>query len=458
MHMDTTDGPTSRGGRGGRYPPRGARGGRSADQYYSQSGDRGGSNTQGYYQQPQQQQQNQPPHNMNNNNNNSYYSGSGYQHGFNQGYRGRGRGYWGGRGRQDYQQQQQSGRGGRSDGGRGRGRNTYVRPQAPNDVEVLSELKGHTKKVTCLALDQGSGQLFSGSHDGTVRVWSCITGECVSTVAVGGQVDCMLIEAGFLFVGIKNQNNTGQIHAYNMATNAQTILEGHTGSINCLAAGGDMLFSGGQDFTIRVWKFNPNTNTFDCAAILRTEHGGHAASVTALCASGPILFSGDVLGNVRIWDLTAGSVRQTLDRAHADIDLPAITAMLVWEGHLITGGLDGRIKIWEPSPASDPTASIVSNKPVYTFPELTAHGRHKKGQDLAGVICLAGVTDSSGKAVLMASYNDQKGIKLWELPTFGERGVLSDVRNARGMVGFAPGRLMMSGDEQGLVRVWRWKE
>lgn len=67
-------------------------------------------------------------------------------------------------------------RGGRGgpDGGRGRGGG---REPLPDDIEALSELKGHTKKVTCLVLDQGSGQLFTGSHDGTVRVWSCTSGE-----------------------------------------------------------------------------------------------------------------------------------------------------------------------------------------------------------------------------------------------------------------------------------------
>lgn len=95
-------------------------------------------------------------------------------------------------------------------------------------MESLSELKGHRKKVTCLALDQGTAQLFTGSWDGTVRVWSCATGECMSTVEVGGEVDSMLIEAGFLFVGAKNPQGQGQVMGWNMASNQQFVLEGHT--------------------------------------------------------------------------------------------------------------------------------------------------------------------------------------------------------------------------------------
>ena len=145
-------------------------------------------------------------------------------------------------------------------------------------------------------------------------------------------------------------------------------------------------------------------------------------------------------------------------------------ALLVWEGHLVTGSLDGYIKVWEPA---DPASGLVINAaPVYTFPEPPqaqqgGGGRGRggrsgrgasRGPDLPGVLSLCGVADAAGKAVVMAAYNGETSIKLWELPTFAERGVLADVHNVRAMAGFAPGRLMISGDEHGRIKVWRWKE
>ena len=35
----------------------------------------------------------------------------------------------------------------------------------------------HLPQVTSVLMDESSGQLFTGSFDGTVRVWSCTTGE-----------------------------------------------------------------------------------------------------------------------------------------------------------------------------------------------------------------------------------------------------------------------------------------
>ncbi len=38
-------------------------------------------------------------------------------------------------------------------------------------------LQRRPPQVTSVLMDEGSGQLFTGSFDGTVRVWSCTTGE-----------------------------------------------------------------------------------------------------------------------------------------------------------------------------------------------------------------------------------------------------------------------------------------
>ncbi len=48
-------------------------------------------------------------------------------------------------------------------------------------------------------------QLYSGSADGSVRVWDLASGQCTSVVDVGGEVDSLLLEGGFLFVGLHVQ-------------------------------------------------------------------------------------------------------------------------------------------------------------------------------------------------------------------------------------------------------------
>ena len=201
--------------------------------------------------------------------------------------------------------------------------------------------------------------------------------------------------------------------------------------MQALAAAGDMLFSGGQDQSVRVWRLDPATNQWGCVAALLKEQGGHAAPVSSLWASHPFLFSADFLGTLKVrcradgeglsrqlgfsswaaltgiachrtrdpthhspgaprphrttqvWDLTTGAVRQTLARAHSGSEVPCITDLTVWEGHIVSASLDGLIKIWEPAdPAS---GNILNPTPIFTYPDQVggAGGWH-------GVVVVAG--------------------------------------------------------------------
>lgn len=378
----------------------------------------------------------------------------------NNSYSNRGGGYWGGRGRRGrgrgYYSNANAPGGGSSSGG---GRHNVL----PNDVEFLSDLKGHKKKITCMCLDQDRGQLLTGSHDQTVRVWNCQTGECEATTQVGGEVDSMLMQGGFLFVGVKTTQGQGQIKVWNMSNMQHTVLEGHIGQVTALAAANGMLFSGGQDKTIRVWKMNPSTGNFECAAVLQQEQDGHRLSVSFMCVSEPFLFSGDTGGTIKVWDLEAGVIKQTLIKAHKNSQHPAIMSLLIWEGHLLSGSLDGDIKIWEP--ADPATGNVVNPTSIYVYPERDeshnqgrGRGRtYNRGPAANGVLSMCGVADLAGKAVLMVSYNTENSIRLFELPAFIDRGSLHHISNARAMTGFPPGNLMIGGDEHGKVKCWRWK-
>ena len=49
-----------------------------------------------------------------------------------------------------------------------------------------------------------------------------------------------------------------------------------------------------------------------------------------------------------------------------------------------------------------------------------------------------------------------QALRLFEMPTFQERGALATSASVRALAG-GPGGLLMAGDEDGMVRVWRWK-
>lgn len=116
-----------------------------------------------------------------------------------------------------------------------------------------------------------------------------------------------------------------------------------------------------------------------------------------------------------MWDLSTGAARQTIDRAHSGSDVPCITDLTVWEGHIVSASLDGLIKIWEPA---DPASGLIINPtPIFTFPEQAGRERGWQRRDwaeeigtvLVGLLC-SGCTP---RAVLWLRAN---GCSIWSRP------------------------------------------
>ena len=55
-------------------------------------------------------------------------------------------------------------------------------------------VKGHQDTVNCLAVREAKSQLFSGSNDGTMKIWSWANGfELAHTLSVGAPVEALLL-------------------------------------------------------------------------------------------------------------------------------------------------------------------------------------------------------------------------------------------------------------------------
>ena len=72
-----------------------------------------------------------------------------------------------------------------------------------------------------------------------------------------------------------------------------------------------------------------------------------------------------------------------------------------------------------------------------------------------GILKVAGAVDMAQSPILLTSHNGESAVRLWELPSFADRGQLraSDPRALA--AGFAG--MMFSGDKHGNLKAWRWK-
>jgi WD40 repeat protein len=69
---------------------------------------------------------------------------------------------------------------------------------------LLTQLDGHEKLVSGIALPSGSDKLYTGSKDETLRVWDCASGQCTGVLKLGGEIGCVLSEGPWLLVGMPN--------------------------------------------------------------------------------------------------------------------------------------------------------------------------------------------------------------------------------------------------------------
>ncbi|KAI3857129.1 hypothetical protein MKW98_010543 [Papaver atlanticum] len=284
-----------------------------------------------------------------------------------------------------------------------------------DDFTMLAQLAGHEKEkvISGIAKPMGSDKLYSGGKDGTVRVWDCQTGKCVTVINLGSEVGCVISEDPW---------------AWNTRTNSELSLGGSSGQVYALALGNEMLFAGTQDGKILVWKFVAATNGFEPAAALQ----GHSASVVTLVVGANILYTGSVDNTIRVWRLETLQCIYTLTD-HTSV----VMSVLCWDQFLLSCSLDKTIKVW---------AVTETGKLEVTYTHEEEHG----------LLALSGMPDAQGKPVLICSCNDNT-VRLYDLPSFKERGKIYAKEEIRA-IQTAPGGLFFTGDGNGDLKVWKWTE
>jgi len=118
--------------------------------------------------------------------------------------------------------------------------------------QYTQRFEGHTKEVTCLAVQWVHGLIVSGSMDGTIREWSMHTGEAVRNIdRLGVGILCMTLGKDVVITG--NTENTLKVWDYRSGGCIKT-LEGHTNRVTSISRVREgFVVSGSMDGTVRVW-------------------------------------------------------------------------------------------------------------------------------------------------------------------------------------------------------------
>jgi WD40 repeat protein len=308
-------------------------------------------------------------------------------------------------------------------------------------------LSGHTQQLSSAALCPARNWALTGSSDKTVKLWDLSTGACLQTFPAGGEVSAVAISAdgtraAAALSGAGAPSGGRTIRVWETNNGREVVdLAGHPTGASGVAflSDGQQLLTAGFDDAVRLWDLSSGRE-LHCF----TGHDGPSRSLALLPQSaGRLALSASDDGTLRVWDVRAGerevvTVRQEMAAATK----AAVGGMT----HLVAVSPDGRLLIcggW-----ATPARLFDAATGLPLSPELTPTLR-------------AAAFAPDGKSFLLAPLFGS-GIEVWDVATLSRRRTLGGGgavgvggSNTVGAVAISPdGRKVLSGGEDGAVRVW----
>ncbi|XP_061905103.1 U3 small nucleolar RNA-interacting protein 2 isoform X1 [Entelurus aequoreus] len=326
----------------------------------------------------------------------------------------------------------------------------------PPDASEIRLLRGHKLPITCLVISPDDKSIFSAAKDCSIIKWDVESGRKLQVVPGGrkGTEDCHVGHtAHILCMSISSDGKylaTGDMNKLIMIWEAETCkhvykFTGHKGPVSGISfrKGTHDLYSASHDRSVKVWNVDEN-------AYVETLFG-HQDAITGLdslsrerCVS-----TGGRDRTMRVWKIAEES--QLVFNGHeGSIDC----VQLINEEHMITGGDDGSVSIW----------NVNKKKPLSTVKQ--AHGcRGDAGLEQPHwVAAVAALQNSDVVASGASGCSSNSQVQLWKCG-----------QNYRGLqplfsvplVGFVnslkfshSGQFLVAGvgQEHRLGRWWRLKE
>lgn len=297
-------------------------------------------------------------------------------------------------------------------------------------------LRGHTARLSCLAVTADGTLLASAGYDGAVRLWQLPSGAPAGQLRSHARwVQSLAVTPDGTLLASGGDHVDGKVRLVRLPFGASTgVLAGHRGGVACLAVtpDGTLLASGAHgehEQTVRLWRLPSG----EPAGVL-TGHR-HWVKCLAVTPDSKLLVSGGggglyVDGEVRLWHLPSGEPAGVLSGHKYGVACLAVTP----DGALLASGGGGydrpELRLWH-LPSGEPAGVLSGHTSAVTSFAMTPDG------------------------ALLASSGLERTVRLWHLPSGEPAGVLTGHGHWVDCLAVTPdGTLLASGDEGGVVRLW----
>ncbi|KAM3363585.1 protein JINGUBANG-like [Capsicum galapagoense] len=236
----------------------------------------------------------------------------------------------------------------------------------------------HFDAISCLSMSEDQKLLYSASWDKTIKVWRASDSKCLESIkAHDDAVNSIIVGFnGLLFSGSadgtvkiwrKESQGKGTKHFF-----SQTLLKQEC-AVTALAVDplSNFLYCGSSDGLVNFWQ---RDKLLSHGGVLR----GHKLAILCLAAAGNLVFSGSADNNICVWKRDAGEhVRLSVLSGHSG----PVKCMAVEEDQEQSGGdkqfivysgsLDKSVKIWRVSSQFMPNQAEVGTSPPQNFPSAS---------------------------------------------------------------------------------------
>ena len=204
---------------------------------------------------------------------------------------------------------------------------TYLIPEQI----CTSILIGHSNCITSM-IQPAPSVLATSSRDATIKLWNLTDKTCSDSISEHTKsVNCLILLSENKFASCSDDS---KIFIF---ANKKLIfsLEGHSGRVSKLCKVSTLIASCGDDLDVKLWDYTNGT----CVGSLIK----HDAAVNDIIYVSPFLLTVSNDKSIIVWNIDKRSIAKKLLNAHSQA---ITTALLTVDGKVLTGCVDGMIKIW----------------------------------------------------------------------------------------------------------------
>jgi hypothetical protein len=198
-----------------------------------------------------------------------------------------------------------------------------------NLIQIPTGAKAKRAAIQALAIHKKI--IVAGYRDGSVRAWDWSYDKpLLQKVPKCKQpVSAIAIHNTIIIMGCAN----GDIYKRDLSAPQKfTHLTGHNKSVLSVAIQDNIVVSGSEDKTVRVWDLKNRTSS-----LLE----GHEGSIYAVAIQDNIIASGSADKTVRVWDRITSLRLHTLDHE------TAVMTVAIQEQCIVSGSNDNYIRLWD---------------------------------------------------------------------------------------------------------------